>query len=446
MAAKTKYKCSSCAAVYPKWDGQCASCGKWNTLEEDYSLALVAGKENSRAVKASTNNSPQKISEIDASEYERTDTKIGELNRVLGGGLVPGGVILLAGPPGCGKSTLTLHLAGKMSNAGKKVLIVSGEESAPQIASRAKRIGAISDNLTILAEVNLANAISQIEQTKPDLLIIDSVQTILSPESDGRVGSPSQVSEVASQINATAKILGIPTFIIGHITKDGNIAGPRVVEHLVDVVLYFEVSKDSPLRLLRAVKNRFGATDEIGCFQHTSEGLEEVSDPSGFLTEEHETDVNGYANSILVEGLRALPIEITALVTPSPLPNPRKITHGLDNARVLMIQAILEKYGNVRLNNKDVYVSTTGGIIAKDASIDLCIAAAIISSHKGVTIPENTVFLGELSLTGEIRPPKESAKRTGEAERLGYTNIVSPKSANKATVVKNVRDLVNWIN
>lgn len=441
--AKTKYKCSACGQVSAKWDAQCPSCKKWNTLEEDFN-AVPAGKENSRAVKASTNNSPQKISEIQDSEYERMDTRVGELNRVLGGGMVPGGVVLLAGPPGCGKSTLTLHVAGNLAEAGKNVLIISGEESAAQIASRARRIKATSDNLNILSEINLANAVMQIEKNRPDFLVVDSVQTLLSPESEGRVGSPAQVSEVASEITNTAKRLNIPTIIIGHITKDGNIAGPRVVEHLVDVVLYFEVAKDSPLRLLRGVKNRYGAVDEIGCFQHTSEGLEEVADPSGFLVDEHEDGVSGFATSILIEGMRALPVEITALVTPSPLPNPRKISYGLDNGRVLMIQAILEKYGNIRLNNKDVYVSTTGGIQAKDTSIDLAIAAAIISSYKNSPIPHDTAIMGEISLTGEVRPPREKAKRVAEAERLGYSNVFMPKQDNQNNV-KTIKDLVDRI-
>lgn len=457
MAAKSVYKCSSCNGTFSKWDAQCPSCKSWNTLEEDFN-APAAGKADSRANKKSTNNEPQKVSDINEAEFERIDTGIGELNRVLGGGeateaslspqggLVKGSVVLLAGAPGSGKSTLAGMVCGKLAQRGLKVLYVSGEESASQVAGRTKRIGAESDNLYILSEINLANVIRQIENIKPDFMVIDSVQTLLSPESEGRVGSPSQVSEVASEINATAKQLGIPTIIIGHITKDGNIAGPRVVEHLVDVVLYFEsASKDSPLKLLRGIKNRFGATDEIGCFQHSTEGLEEITDPTGFLTEEHEEGINGYANSILIEGLRALPIEVTALVTPSPLPNPRKITHGLDNARVLMIQAILEKYGNVRLGNKDVYVATTGGITAKDSSIDLATAAAIISSYKGVSIPENSIFLGELSLTGEIRKSSNSKKRILEAERLGYTNIFTPDSPKPENVVKTIKDLIDKI-
>lgn len=445
MATKTRFKCTSCDAVFVKWDAQCPSCKNWNTLEEDLN-APPAGKESSRAVKKSTNNEPQAVNQINEEEFTRIDSGIGEFNRVLGGGMTQGSVMLLAGAPGSGKSTLAGMVSNNLSNEGKTVLYVSGEESASQVASRMKRIGKQSDNLFILSEVNLANVIQQINKLKPDFMVIDSVQTLLSPESDGRVGSPSQVSEVASEINATAKQMNIPTIIIGHITKDGNIAGPRVVEHLVDVVLYFgSEDKESPLRLLRGVKNRFGATDEIGCFQHTSEGLEEVTDPTGFLTNEHEEGVNGFANSILIEGLRALPIEVTALVTPSPLPNPRKISHGLDNGRVLMIQAILEKYGNVRLSNKDVYVATTGGISAKDNSIDGAIASAIISSYKSAVIPEHSCFIFELSLTGELRKPRDVKKRIMEAERLGYKNIFMPDSPVEGCSIKTIRELVDVI-
>ena len=450
-SVKTRYKCSACGATYAKWDGQCASCKAWNTLEEDFN-APPAGKADSRAIKKSTNNEPQRVSDITESEFERIDTGVSELNRVLGGitetskgGLVKGSTILLAGSPGSGKSTLAGMVSGAIARTGKKVLYVSGEESASQVAGRTKRIGAENDNLYILSEVNLANVVRQIEALKPEFIVIDSVQTLLSPESEGRVGSPAQVSEVANEINSTAKQLNIPTIIIGHITKDGNIAGPRVVEHLVDVVLQMEPAKDSVLRILRAVKNRYGATDEIGCFQHTSDGLEEVTDPTGLLTEEHADGTTGYANGILVEGLRALPIEITSLVTPSPLPNPRKITHGLDNARVLMIQAILEKYGNIRLNNKDVYVSTTGGIVAREACIDGIVAAAIISSYKNISLPKDSVFIFEMSLTGELKKPRDYKKRISEANRLGYTEIFMPDSPNPANNIKTVHELVDRI-
>lgn len=449
--AKTKYKCSACGATHGKWDAQCPSCKKFNTLEEDFNYVETKGKETSRAFKSATGNTPRMSTNIDDSEHERINTHINELNRVLGGedskpGMVKGSTILLAGAPGSGKSTLAGMVAGNVAKNGGKVLYVSGEESAAQVASRKKRINAAHENLYILSEVNLANITTEIEKLQPALLIIDSIQTLLSPESEGRVGSPSQVSEIASEINATAKKLNIPTIIIGHVTKDGNIAGPRVVEHLVDVVLYFGTEgKESTLKILRGVKNRFGATDEIGCFQHTTEGLEEISDPTGLLTEEHEETVNGYAATILLEGLRALPLEITALVTPTPLPNPRKISYGLENGRVIMIQAILEKYGKIRLNNKDVYVATTGGISAKDASVDGAVAAAIISSYKSSTIPDDSVFIFEISLTGELRKPKDYRKRIAEAERLGYKNIYMPGKVEKTITISTIQQLAEII-
>jgi DNA repair protein RadA/Sms len=449
--AKTKYRCTSCDALHAKWDAQCPTCKKFNTLEEEINFVESKGKETSRAFKASTGNTPRAASTIEESEHERISTGVGELDRVLGGsneskGMVKGSTILLAGAPGSGKSTLAGMVAGNIAKEGKNVLYVSGEESAAQVASRKKRINAANENLFILSEVNVANIVNEVEKMKPDFLVIDSIQTLLSPDSEGRVGSPSQVSEIASEVNSTAKRLNIPTILIGHVTKDGNIAGPRVVEHLVDVVLYFGTEgKESALKILRGVKNRFGATDEIGCFQHTAEGLEEISDPSGLLTEKHEENINGYATTILLEGLRALPLEITALVTPSPLPNPRKITYGLENGRVLMIQAILEKYGKVRLNNKDVYVATTGGITAKDSSVDGAIAAAIISSYKSSTIPDNSVFLFEISLTGELRKPKDYKKRIAEAERLGYTKIYMPGSPVKNCNITTVNQLVETI-
>lgn len=349
-------------------------------------------------------------------------------------------------------SSITSLIGSSLSARGKKVLIVSGEETKAQIKSRLDRIHANTDSLYLLAESNLSNVKNHVMMVLPDVLIIDSVQTLTSSDSDGRVGSITQVTEVAQEITQLGKRLNIPTIMIGHVTKDGNIAGPRVVEHLVDTVLYFEGSGDSPLRLLKGIKNRFGATDEIGCFEHAEDGLKEVKDPSGFFLSEHDAETVGYATSIIVEGNRALPIEVQALVSETRLPNPRRVTHGVDNARVLMIQAILEKYTNMRLDNKDVYVSTTGGLISKDTSIDLAIAAAIISSYYEEPVPEYSVFLGETTLTGEIRPARETHKRCMEAVRLGFSNIISPVIKREDSTpysVRNVRfmrDVVEKIN
>lgn len=435
MASKTQYKCSNCGFVTAKWMGKCPECEQWNTMEEEDAVNLTAGKTSSakgiRASKAATGRTPRPVSEIvaQADTTERMSTGIGEADRVLGGGLVAGGVILLAGPPGVGKSSCALYIAASIANSGKKVLYITGEETEGQVTSRALRIGAtnkegsLGQSLYLLSEGNLQNAIQQLADLRPDFVVVDSIQTILSDESEGRVGSVSQVNEVATDFTNAAKRLNIPTILIGHVTKEGTIAGPRVVEHLVDVVLFFEASEDSPLRLLRAIKNRYGATDEIGCFQHTADGLIPVEDPSGFFVNEHADGTTGFATSITLEGVRALPIEVQALVTATRLPNPRKITQGMDHSRALMIQAVLDKYVRLNLSEQDVYVSTTGGLRLNDPSTDLSIAASIISSRTGIAIPSDVLFLGELSLTGEIRAPRDRDRRIMEASRLSFSKI-----------------------
>lgn len=453
--AKTQYKCSNCGKVTAKWSGQCSSCKQWSTLEEVDSevlgLASTSGKAKGfRASKAATNNEARPVSEIakTVESTRRTKTGINEFDRVLGGGLVDGGVILLAGAPGCGKSTLSLHVASNMAQNGKKVLYITGEETAAQVASRAVRIGAASsnekdgqelgENLFLLAEGNLQNALQQIVDIMPDLLVVDSVQTLLSEESEGSVGSITQVKEVATDITNAAKRLNIPTVIIGHVTKEGSIAGPRVVEHLVDVVLFFESSEDSPLRMLRGVKNRYGSTDEVGMFQHTVDGLEAVSDPSAFFVDTHAEGTTGFATSVTLEGRRALPIEIQALVTPTKLPNPRKISQGIEHGRSLMIQAVLDKYLGMRLMDRDVYVATTGGLRLQDPATDLATIAALISSDKDIAIPSDVIFLGEVSLTGEIRTPKDRNRRIVEASRLSFSTIYTTPGAKLESVTANV--------
>lgn len=447
MAKRSAYKCSNCGEVFSRWAGFCPNCKEAGTLDEvDASVLQTTQapttKAGSRADRVSTGDSPEAITSIGADRYTRITTGIGELDRVLGGGLVPGGVVLLAGSPGAGKSSLTLSAANSLATQGKKVLIASGEETKGQIKSRADRINANSENLYLLSEGNLNNVIGHIGTLKPDVVVIDSVQTLVSDNSESRVGSVSQMAEVAQQLTQVGKTLNIPLIMIGHVTKDGNIAGPRVVEHLVDVVLYLEDAQDTPLRLLRGIKNRYGATDEVGCFQHEEDGLQEVSDPSGYFLSEHAEGVVGFATSIIVEGNRALPIEVQALVTPTGMPNPRRVNHGLDNARVLMVQAILEKHGGLRLQNKDIYVSTTGGLVTKDTSIDLAIAAAICSSYYNHPSPNMSVFLGEATLTGEVRPPRASKKRTAEADRLGFKNILSPLAEDNSRV-RQIYQLVN---
>lgn len=452
--AKKAFKCSNCGEVFPKWAAQCPNCGEIDTFDEVETGALVSKtetKSGSRADRASSGDTPALIDDIPQDSYKRIKSGIGELDRVLGGGFIPGGVILIAGSPGVGKSSLTNLIASEASRVGRKVLIVSGEETKSQIKSRLDRIHANTDNFYLLSESNLNNVKNHILNLKPDIFIVDSIQTLISDSSDGRAGSISQVTEVTQEMTQLGKRLNIPTILIGHVTKNGNIAGPRVVEHLVDAVLYFEGSSDSPLRLLKGIKNRFSSTDEIACFEHTEEGLIEVPDPSGFFLSEHAPGVVGFATAIIVEGNRALPIEMQALVSDTHLPNPRRVNHGLDNARVLMIQAILEKHGGLRLQNKDIYVSTTGGLTTRDTSIDLAIAAAIVSSYYDIPTPPQSVILGETTLTGEIRPARDINKRCMEALRLGFSTIISPKIKNDRKVpylitpIANIRSLIEKI-
>lgn len=447
-ATKTQYVCSNCQAVYPKWLGKCPKCEKWSTLEEqevtktNSTSSTTSGGKGYRASQVATNREARPVSKInkDSGKRERMKTGIGEFDRVLGGGLVQGGVILLAGEPGIGKSSASLAAASAIAQQGKKVLYITGEETEEQVADRADRIGAsgpegsgIGDTLYLLSESNLQNALQQVYDLKPDFFVVDSVQTLLSEDSESRLGSITQVNEVATNFNHIAKKLGIPAILVGHVTKDGNIAGPKTVEHLVDVVLTFEASEDSPLRLLRAKKNRYGATDEIGCFEHTSVGLVAVDDPSGYFTSTHAVGTTGFATSITLEGVRALPIELQALVAKTKLPNPRKITQGIEHGRALQMQAVLDRYVGLRLDTQDVYVATTGGLRLKDTSTDLAVIAAIVSSAEDIPIPADVVFIGEVSLTGEVRPSRERNKRLVEADRLGFKKIFTTPEQSKKT-------------
>ena len=443
--AKKIHICTNCKHEQIQWTGKCPNCDEVGTLEEAQSSAkattavTLKPAASNRMNKATTNNAPVRIRDVKKHQNgDRLKTGIEELDRVLGGGMVSGGVILLAGSPGSGKSTLTGGLTQKIAEQGKIVLYISGEENETQIAARHERIKATHDGIYVLSESNADNAENAILEMRPDLIIVDSVQTLLSPNSDGRIGSPSQVTEVANQFTQIAKQMNIPTIMIGHLTKSDSIAGPRVVEHLVDVVLYLEASTDSTLRMLRGIKNRYGSTDEVGLFEHADEGLMEISDPSGFFTNPHADDVSGYATSIMVEGMRAIPAEISSLVSPRALPNPRKISHGLDHARCVMVQAILEKHAGLKIGDKDVYVSTSGGLVVKDSSIDLAIAAALVSSFYDVPPLPNTVYLGEISLTGEVRAARFNDRRKREAQRLGF-------KVYDHTTITTIRDLVNMV-
>lgn len=363
-------------------------------------------------------------------EEERFSTGFSEFDRVLGGGIVPGSVTLIAGSPGIGKSTLLLASASKVARLNKQVLYISGEESTRQIRMRARRIGALDPHLSLASTTELESAIELIEQYRPQLVILDSVQTITTDTNSGMLGGASQVREVARIVVNTAKQLNIPIFLIGHVTKDGTVAGPRTLEHLVDVVCQFEGDPQIALRMIRAQKNRFGPTDEVGCFDMTDEGLEEVTDPSGLFISQSDMPSEGTCITFTMDGHRSMPIEIQALTTETALPAPRRAVNGVDFNRISMLIAVLYKHGGINLLNKDIYISTIAGAQAKEPACDLAICAALSSAATGLSINRTTSALGEVSLTGEVRPIPRIAQRLAEAQRMGFTKILIPAHQN----------------
>jgi DNA repair protein RadA/Sms len=348
---------------------------------------------------------------------------------VLGGGIVPGAVILLSGEPGVGKSTLLLAVAAHVASKGAKVLYVSAEESASQVRLRAERTGALHPSLWLSSETDLAVVLGQIDQVQPDLVIVDSVQTVASAETNGFAGGPGQVREVAASLTRVAKERDLPVLLVGHVTKDGQIAGPRVLEHLVDVVCQFEGDRQTALRFVRAVKNRFGPTDEVGCFEMTGDGIAEVPDPSGLFLSRSVGAESGTCVTIAMEGRRALPVEIQALVIPTKSAQPRRVVNGVDGNRVAMLLAVLERHAKVKLSESDVYVSTVGGVRLTEPAADLAIALALGSAARDVALRTNLAASGEISLAGEIRPAAQSSRRENEARRLGYGTLLGPDIA-----------------
>jgi DNA repair protein RadA/Sms len=364
------------------------------------------------------------ITDVSTERVAAWSTQVGEFDRVLGGGLVPGAVILLSGEPGVGKSTLLLEVAANTAKSGKKVLYVSGEESVGQIRLRAERTGAMSDNLFIASETDLSTVLGQIDAVQPELLVVDSVQTIAAAEIDGAAGMPSQIREVAANLIRVAKERALPIILVGHVTKDGSIAGPRALEHLVDVVCHFEGDRQTSLRFVRSMKNRFGPTDEVGCFEMTGEGINEVPDPSGMFLSRGDAPVSGTCVTVTVEGKRPLIAEVQALVVKSSSPQPRRVTNGVDSARVAMLLAVLERRAGLRLSDMDVYVSTVGGVKLTEPASDLAIALAIASAVQDKPIAHNLVAFGEISLAGEIRKVSNGKVRASEANRLGFVRSV----------------------
>ncbi len=417
---RAAYRCTDCGLEVAKWVGRCPECQAWGTVAEAAARPLhpvSAGPVTAAALP---------IAEVDPAAAQHRPTGVGELDRVLGGGLVPGAVVLLAGEPGVGKSTLLLVAAAELARGGRRVLVVTGEESAAQVRMRAERVGALADGLYLAAETDLAAVLGQVDAVRPDVLVVDSVQTVGSPEVDGSAGGVTQVREVAGVLTRVAKQRGVTVVLVGHVTKDGTIAGPRVLEHLVDVVLHFEGDRQSRLRLVRAVKNRFGPADEIGCFDLTDGGIEGLPDPSGLFLSRCGEPTPGTAVTVAMEGRRALVTEVQALVAPSPLAVPRRATTGLDASRVAMVLAVLERRAGLPLARSDIYAATVGGVRVAEPAADLATALAVAGAHTEHHLDLHLVAIGEVGLAGEVRPVTGLARRLAEAHRLGFTAAVVP--------------------
>lgn len=452
------YECSECGAQSAKWSGQCSECGKWNSLVESVQVRSEKGKVRSEG-------KLQKLDEIEVGEVTRRQTGIGELDRVLGGGIVPGEVILMIGEPGIGKSTILTQLALGQSEKGKGkseksgVVYVCGEESPGQVKIRVSRmlkgslpvspgstkhpstelgISLAGETLQLLAETDVDVIIATVGQTQgsaPTMIIVDSVQTLYSSDLPGLAGSISQIRECTARLIAYAKSKNVPIVLVGHVTKDGEMAGPKVLEHMVDAVLELTGDRYYDLRLLRTQKNRFGATDEVGVFRMVESGLEEVKNPSEFFLAEREEGAVGSAVTVIMEGTRPVLLEVQALVVESELPVPRRVSQGVDVRRVMILLGVLQKYARLPIGNKDVFIKVTGGLSVKEPAIDLAICLAVASSSSGKALPKNSVAVGEVGLLGEIRSVSWSEKRAKEATKLGYTKIYSRDSFKRVSEI-----------
>ncbi|MCI9478961.1 MAG: DNA repair protein RadA [Lachnospiraceae bacterium] len=419
----TVFFCQNCGHESAKWMGQCPGCRQWNTfVEETIEKTSVRRIQKERAAAG-----PVCLSSIDTAEEERMSTHMEELNRVLGGGIVPGSLVLVGGDPGIGKSTLLLQVCQKLSGDGRQVLYISGEESLKQIKLRAARIGSFSDGLRLLCETNLELIRETIREQKPEVVIIDSIQTMYHEEISSAPGSVSQVREATSVLMQLAKGLGVTVFIVGHVTKEGTVAGPRVLEHMVDTVLYFEGDRHASYRILRGVKNRFGSTNEIGVFEMREAGLTEVENPSEYMLNGRPEEASGSVVACSMEGTRPILLEIQALVCHSTLAVPRRTAAGMDYNRVNLLLAVLEKRLNLRLSNSDVYVNIAGGIRISEPAIDLGVVLAVISSYKDRAIDERVLAFGEVGLSGEVRAVSQAGQRVQEAKKLGFTTIILPQ-------------------
>src|SRR5579871_1014017 len=447
-AGTAGYRCTECGWQAAKWTGRCGECQAWGTVAPIGAPRLARAGIRTAACRAAVPPSTPAIpiGQVDASDAAARATGLDELDRVLGGGLVPGAVLLLAGEPGVGKSTLLLEAGALVAESGP-VLYVTGEESAAQVRLRADRIGAISGNLFLAAETDLDAVLGHVDQVKPVLLIIDSVQTIAAAEADGAPGGVTQVREVASALVAVAKERSLATILVGHVTKDGSVAGPRALEHLVDVVLHFDGDRHSRLRMIRAVKNRYGPTDEVGCFDLGEYGMIGLPDPSGLFLSRHREPVPGTCVTVTLEGRRPLLAEVQALVGHSVLEVPRRVTSGLDASRIGMVLAVLQRRADVKVGKSDIYAATVGGVRLTEPSVDLAVALAIASSVANLSLPQGVIVVGEVGLAGEVRNVAGVPRRIAEAERMGFRQAIVPagsaggSSAGSAVEVIEVEDV-----
>lgn len=419
--------CQDCGYSSPRYLGRCPNCGAWNTLVEEVEQSNKANKK-ARVSFSGNSPRPQLIDEVDVQDNPRTTTASVELDRVLGGGIVPGSLILIGGDPGIGKSTLLLQLSGQLAKQELTVLYVSGEESAMQIKLRAQRLGIKGQKFYLYPETDMTSIHQYIDKLKPDFVVIDSVQTMQEPEMASAVGSVAQIREVTAELMQIAKTNGITIFIVGHVTKGGAIAGPKILEHMVDTVLYFEGDLHHAYRILRAVKNRFGSTNEIGIFEMKEGGLYEVANPSEIFLEERLSGATGSAIVVSLEGTRPILVEIQALVTPTAFGNAKRTTTGLDHNRISLIMAVLEKRAGLLLQNQDAYLKAAGGVKLDEPAIDLAIAVSIVSSYRDAQSQATDCFIGELGLTGEIRRVNRIEQRVAEAAKLGFKRVILPKN------------------
>ncbi len=445
--AKTSFVCSACGAVHKKWAGRCDDCGAWNTISEEKALSAGPAKKSLGAARGAR----MALSDLTTQDapLQRTLCGMDEFDRVLGGGLVPGSAILVGGDPGIGKSTLLLQAAAAFARKGLKVIYVSGEEAASQIRMRADRLKLTDAPVQLAAETNLRDILTTLDQEKPDFVIIDSIQTMWADHVESAPGSVSQVRAAAHELTAFAKRRGISVVLVGHVTKDGQIAGPRVVEHMVDTVLYFEGERGHQFRILRAVKNRFGPADEIGVFEMTGRGLEQVTNPSALFMSEREKPAPGSVVFAGIEGTRPVLVEIQALVAPSPLATPRRNVVGWDNGRLAMVLAVLESRCGIAFAGMDVYLNIAGGMRISEPAADLAVAAALMSAREQKPLDARTVVFGEVSLSGALRPITQADARLKEAAKLGFHAAIAPASVKSVSSgdfrVKKLSDLEEFI-